>query len=277
MFRRLRVLAALLSAVITLPLLVGGPVSEAGAKERCDDLADFGRTNFPNPTRIDNPFFSLVPGTQYTLQGQSNVSGQPLPHTVTFTVTDLIKRIGDTQTIVVHDIDVSNGTPIEAELAFFAQDDRKNVWALGEFPLELPDRVAPSTWIHGLRGAKAGVLVPGSPSVSPDFFLQAFAPAHVIFDCGRVIQVDSDALVIDEFSPDDPAAHQLKYYRRGLGLDRIAPLNDPQGETLVTVSRSRLNRHQLAEIRERTLELERIAYGISDVYRQTPPMQQGPS
>jgi hypothetical protein len=53
---------------------------------------------------------------------------------VVFTVTDLVKVVDGVTSRVVHDVDRQDGEVTEAELAFFAQDDRGNVWNLGEYP-----------------------------------------------------------------------------------------------------------------------------------------------
>jgi hypothetical protein len=218
---------------------------------RCDELTDFRSRDFPNSTRIDNPFFALVPGSQLTLEGRSSATGLPLPHRLTTTVTDLTKTINGVRAVVVLETDVSDGEMIEQELAFFAQDRRGNVWTLGEYPEEYEAgrfASAPNTWIAGLSRGKAGVDVPGE-GVGRSSFLQAFAP-NIIFDCGRVTQRDGTTLVIDEWDPAEPA-HQLKRYVRGTGLVEVTPVNDPEGETLVAITRTTLNQRQLAEIRER--------------------------
>ena len=66
-----------------------------------------------------------MPGTRLTLEGRANRGGGPLPHTVTFTVTDLTKVIAGVRTRVAWDVDVNEGELSETELAFFAQDKRR--------------------------------------------------------------------------------------------------------------------------------------------------------
>src|SRR6476661_4380125 len=59
----------------------------------CDPLGVFDSTHFFRPTKIDNDWLPLIPGTQMVLQGVANRGGGLLPHLVIFTVTDLIKRL----------------------------------------------------------------------------------------------------------------------------------------------------------------------------------------
>jgi hypothetical protein len=266
--------AALLSVFsgLTLLLVSLGPQT-ASAQARCEDLTDFRSRDFPNPTRIDNPYFPLTPGSQFVLDGTSVVNGVTINHHVTFTVTDLTKRINGVRALVIHDVDFHNGVIAEEELTFVAQDRRGNIWTVGEYPEEYEDGVfqgAPTTWIAGLNRAKAGVMVPGA-GVGHESFLQAFAP-DIIFDCGRVAQRDQNTLVIDEWDPAEAAAHQIKRYARATGLVGISAVNYPEGETLTATGRAALSQRQLAQVRDRAEDLEKRAYKISSVYRRTSPM-----
>jgi hypothetical protein len=104
-----------------------------------------------------------------------------LPHRVTFTGTDLTKAIGHTTGLVVWDVDEDQGQVVESEVAFFAQDDRANVWSLGEYPEEFEEGAfvgAPSTWFARRRHAVPGVIVRGDPTAlrARELFLEGFAP-----------------------------------------------------------------------------------------------------
>src|SRR6266545_7235372 len=79
--------------------------SSVTAKRACDPLTDFSSDNFSNPTKIDNTWSPLVPGTQFILEGQANRGGGLLPHRVVFTVTDLTKVINGVRTRVLWDVD----------------------------------------------------------------------------------------------------------------------------------------------------------------------------
>ena len=116
-------------------------------------VSRFSPRKFSNPTRIDNNWLPLIPGTQVTLEGQADRGGGARPHRVVFTVTDLTKVIDGVRTVVIWDRDIVEGQIAESELAFFAQDMHGNVWNLGEYPEEFEDGQfsgAPSTWISGV-------------------------------------------------------------------------------------------------------------------------------
>jgi hypothetical protein len=163
------------------PTLTVSPAGAAGAVVRpcARTIIPFNAGNFPNPPVGDNPFYSLVPGTQFIMEGRANRTGEPLPHQVIFTVTDLTKMVNGVRTIVLWDQDINDGVLVEAELAFHAQDNAKNVWVLGEYPEEYVGGQfdgAPSTWFSGQAGALGGTLVPGNPQLGTPKFLQAYAP-----------------------------------------------------------------------------------------------------
>src|SRR5438046_8503202 len=98
------------STVTTLALVAaapGGAWAATGTDSSADTVANckpataFDRRDFSYPTRIDNKWLPLVPGTQYVLEGRANRGGGPLPHQVIFTVTDLTKVINGVQSRVI--------------------------------------------------------------------------------------------------------------------------------------------------------------------------------
>jgi hypothetical protein len=158
---------------------------------------------------------------------------------------------------------------------------------LGEYPEEYENGVfvgAPSTWISGLRDAKAGVLVPGQPRTGTLPFIEAKALNIKFWDCGQVFATSqtisgpqnryNNVLVINEWGPLDPAGGiQQKFYAPGVGLVQIGALNDPQAETLTLTKRVQLSPRALAQVRAEALKLDQHAYQVSDVYRKTPPAE----
>jgi hypothetical protein len=267
---------------------------DAKAESQCAPLRAFlPGHHFPTPTSIDNPYFPLTPGTQLVFEGQANGGGAPIARRVTFTVTDLTKVIAHVRTLAVWDVDEDQGEIVESELAFFAQDDRGNVWNLGEYPEEFEEGEfvgAPSTWFARRDEAVPGVIVPGDPwsprARSP--FLEGFAPAADFLDCAMVSISKAAAagsricvpagcfanvLAIDETSPLDPeGGTQVKYYARGVGNVQVSAVDDPEGETLMLARLAHLPPDQLSAARDAALELERRAYRTSKVYRRTPPL-----
>lgn len=250
-------------------------------------IKDFDPGRFSTPTRIDNRFTPLVPGTQFILVGRANRGEGRRAHRVVFTVTDLTKVIDGVRTRVLWDRDFNAGALNETELTFHAQDDAGNLWNLGEYPEEhAHGRVtAPDTWIAGLDGARAGILMRATPRTRASSYLQGFAPAIEFADRARVVRTGQrtcvprrcyrDVLVTDEWNPAEPGARQLKFYAPGVGNIRVgAAGRDKEDETLVLDEVRHLSPGAMIHARREALALERRAYRIrADVYGRTPPSE----
>jgi hypothetical protein len=255
----------------------------------CPRAVEFVPGDFPSRAAVDNRWLPLIPGTQLTLEGRANRGGGPLPHTVTFTVTDLTKVIDGVRTRVVWDVDVNEGELAETELAFFAQDLAGNVWNLGEYPEEFDGGAflgAPNTWIAGMDEAEAGLHMLDIPFTG-DTWLQGFAPAIDFLDCAEVVSRRESVcvpagcfdrvLLTHETSPLDPdGGVQLKYHARGVGIVQVGALNDPEGETLVLRGVRQLDAEALAAARNQALILDSRGYFFSPVYAQTAEMELPP-
>lgn len=291
------------AAASTLALLLGAcggqdTSSPAKAAAKPDPnlsrITDKGydRTKFSDPTTIDNRWFPLPVGTQFIYQGRSDRGKGRLPHRVIFTVTDLSKVIDGVRTRVMWDRDINAGKQLEAELAFFAQDDHGHVWAFGEYPEEYEDdgsfAGAPDTWIVGRAGAKAGLHMRAEPRPNTPSYLQGWAPAIGFGDLAKVIRSGQkscvptgcygNVLVTDETNPEVPAdGHQLKYYAPEVGNIRAAPgVGGKEREVLELVEVRRLSPKAMATVHKEALKLDKRAYKAAKVYRGTPPAQLGP-
>ncbi len=95
---------------------------------------DYEAAAFADPTTIDNAWFPLTPGNRLVLDGITVEDGETLDHRIEFIVTDLTKEIDGVETVVAYIEDYSDDELVEAELAFYAQDDSDNVWFFGEYP-----------------------------------------------------------------------------------------------------------------------------------------------
>jgi hypothetical protein len=259
----------------------------------CAQATTFDPADFPSQPKIDNVLLPLVPGQRIVLEGRANRSGQPLPHQVTFIVTDLTKVMDGVRTQVVWDVDTNEDEVVESELAFFAQDTSKNVWNLGEYPEEYEAgnfAGAPKTWIAGQDEAQAGIHMLANPTVMDPaglWYVQGFSPRIDFLDCARVAELNQsvcvpascydNVLVTHETSPLDPESGiQTKYHAPDVGIVQVGALDDPEGETLVLAERGRLSSTELDEARVQALKLDERAYDVSEVYRHTEPAEQLP-
>ncbi len=259
-------------------------VGSTAEASNCRHLTRFDDDAFPRRPLINNRFLPMKPGTRMILEG--NVEG--VPHRVEFTVTDLSKEIDDVNTLVIWDTDTSEDELVESELAFFAQDAAGNVWNLGEYPEEFENGEfigAPSTWITGKAGAKAGIHMRALRGVSSRMYVQGFAPEIDFLDCGRIADkfeqtcvpagCFDQVLITHETNLLDPEGGiQSKYHAPRRGIVRVGSVDPPDGETLELVAIEQLSGSDLEEVREEALRLDRRGYRFSKVYRSTKPAKQ---
>src|SRR3954454_11451598 len=103
-------LATLMPAgVASAPPATGSAAAASAQAARCPLPVPFRASNFHHPTRIDNRFLPLIPGTQQVYQGQVTGGSGTQPPTVVFTATSLTKFVDGVKTRVVHDVDLDNG------------------------------------------------------------------------------------------------------------------------------------------------------------------------
>jgi hypothetical protein len=271
--------------------------SDAGAKLQANRRAvleraavtekNFDQGKFAHATRIDNRWFPLVPGTQFVFEGRANRGQGRLRHRVVFTVTDLTKVIDGVRTLVVWDRDINAGHLVEGELAFHAQDDDGNVWNFGEYPEVWAKgrfKGAPDSWLAGLDGAKAGILMRAQPRLGTPTYLQGWAPKIDFSDAAKIFKTRQSTcvpvdcfrrvLVTEEWNPVERGAHQLKYYAAGVGNVRVGAAGGDEDEELVLSKIVHLDPAALARARSEALRLDRRAHvARKDLFRHVPPAE----
>jgi hypothetical protein len=272
-----------LAAAGAVPLLVAA----AGPASASTGL----RGRFSHPTRVTNPFFPMVVGTEFSYAGVVDAGGVSLPHEVVFTVTDLVKEIHGIETVVAWDRDFIDHQLSEAELAFFAQDDAGNVWNVGEYPEEFDNGVfagAPSTWIDGALDSRGGLHMLAHPKVGAATYTEGHTPSIGFFDrskvlhAGRTVTVPAGryhgVLEVDEWSPNDPASgHQRKFYAPGVGLVRIAAAGGNSQEFLNLTRVRRVGAKDLATARTASRAMDRRAYRVAPgMWSHTDPVERVP-
>ena len=284
-----RVLPAVLSILLAFLLFLANSVAASADDAElppCLTAAQFDPANFPDPPKIDNQWDPQAPGTQFILSGEADRGGGLLPHQVVSTVTDLTKMINGVRVVVILEEDINEGKLQESVLAFHAQDNAGNLWNLGEYREEYEDGEFsgdPDTWISGQDKAVPGNIMLADPQLGTPEYLQGWSPDIEFSDCAKVYKMQQqtcvplgcyeNVMITDERNSLDPErGHQRKYYAPGVGNVRVGFVEDPEGETLVLVGVNQLNPDELAKARQDALELEKQAYKISDLYRQTIPI-----
>ena len=258
------------------------PTAVLGQKWETFDPGKFRRS-----TNIINKWMPMKPGTRWTYAGATvEDDGKIVPHRIEITITDLVKVIGGVSAVVSFDLDYSGNELVEAELAFYAQDTDGNVWLLGEYPEEYEDgklTKAPS-WLHGLAGARAGIMMQSEPRLDSPSVSQGWGPAvdwkdrAIVYQVGQTTTVPAgsfeNVLVIKENARGEIDAEQLKYYAPGIGNVRVGWLGGgpKTTETLELIKVEELPPKAMAQIRSKAMTLEKSAYKHSkDVYAHTKP------
>lgn len=249
---------------------------------------DFDPASFTTSTTVDNQWFPLIPGTQMMWTGHALDGKDKLTRKIVFTVTDLVKEIDGVQTVVIWELDYTDGELEEAELSFFAQDSSGNVWHMGEYPEEYEEGeiVKHPAWIAGYEGALPGIHMPANPALDTPSYAQGWGPKVGWDDRGDTYALDDHTctrvdcyegvLVTKEFSRSEPGAFQLKYYAPGVGNVRVGwgGRNEEEHEVLVLTDLVQLDPDGLAAARTEALAQEARAYDNSPAaYGETAPSQ----
>ncbi|MCV0402620.1 MAG: hypothetical protein K5924_02800 [Chloroflexi bacterium] len=184
---------------------------------------DIDPANFT--TTIDNPYFPLVPGTRWVLNGTGGTSNE----VTVLEVLDETRTVMGVECVVVRDIVTRDGQPIEITDDWFAQDVDGNVWYFGEDTGEYADGEVVSTagaWEAGVDGAQPGILMPGDPTIGAAYRQEYYAGEAE--DMGKVVELGAsvttplgswdDVLVTEDWTPLSPGITERKYYARGIGL-----------------------------------------------------------
>jgi len=230
----------------------------------------------------------MKPGTRWTYTGTTvEDDGKVVPHVVVIAITDLVKVIGGVRCVVSYDLDHSDNELVEAELAFFAQDDAGAIWRMGEYPEEYEDGkiIKSPTWLHGFEGANAGIMMQADPRPGTPSYSQGYGPAvdwtdrAIVHAVGQEVSIGTarytDVLVIRESSKSEPNAAQLKYFAPNIGNIKVGWIGseDKTKEVLELTKREQLTAKALSELRTKALALEKSAYKRSKmVYGQTRPL-----
>ena len=192
--------------------------------------------------KIDNPYFPLVPGTNYVYEGQS---AGGLVHTEFF-VTHNTKQILGVTTVEIHDTVTTDGALTEDTLDWFAQDKDGNVWYFGENTMELIGG-RPSTldgsFVAGENGARPGIIMKAQPAIG-DFYRQEFDLDNAE-DYGEVASLSdtvtvaagtfANCLRTPETTPLEPRLHEAKWYASGVGLVLTQDLDTGEKSELIRI------------------------------------------
>lgn len=184
----------------------------------------FDKSNFHDPLKIDNKYYPLKVGTIMSYNG-TDEDGKPVRDIVT--VTNDSRDVQGIPTRVVNDTVFVKGKLEETTNDWYAQDDKGNVWYMGEDTTDLTSKKNPheGSWESGVKGAKAGVIMLAEPKAGITYN-QEFAKG-VAEDRATVLSSDNNVTVpqnsysnvikTKEFSPLEPDVVEQKYYAENVG------------------------------------------------------------
>jgi hypothetical protein len=211
----------------------------------------FDTDNFPLPpgiNDIDNPFMTLIPGTAFCYEAETEDGIER--NEVTVVDTGCSQEIADVQTIVVRDAvrlindDFPAGILTEDTYDFYAQDNAGNVWYLGEATKECEDANTLGTWTADDPGAVPGIVMLADPMPGNSYkqeFLEGVAE-----DLGKVVRLDANVSVpygdfegclkTKEWTPLATGNVEHKYYARDLVPDigGLVLVEELKGKTVLT-------------------------------------------
>lgn len=214
----MRTVAAIVGVV---SLAAAGYAAQAGASSGGGRCATY-HPQVPPPGRfstvIDNPYFPLPVGRTFVYRGAEN-GKKELDR---MRVTRRTKTIAGIVATVVGD-NVYEPPPklLEKTFDYYAQDDKGNVWYLGENTREfLPHGKVDTagSWLAGKSGAKPGLIMEADPRV-PDAYRQECRSGEAE-DLAWVVGRGGfrDILRTLEFSPLEPSIVERKIYRPRVGI-----------------------------------------------------------
>lgn len=196
------------SRIVTL-LLLAATAALAAAP------AGGGRAGYS--AHVDNPWFPLRPGSTWVYTGVKD--GQPARDVVT--VARRTRTIAGAPCVAVDDRLWLAGRLAERTTDWYSEDTRGDVWYFGESTAELDRRgkvtSTEGSWLAGLGGAQAGILMPARPRLGQtgrQEYLQGHAEDHF-----RVIGLfGRNAVLTEEWTPLEPGVLDHKLYVRGVGV-----------------------------------------------------------
>ena len=173
---------------------------------------------------VNNPYFTLTPGTTYTYKSHGK-EGTEINKVI---VTNQTRKVMGVTTRVVWDRVWLNDQLIEETYDWYAQDKGGNVWYFGEDSKEYRKGRSASTegsWEAGVDGAKPGIVMQAQPRPGAPYRQEY--KAGEAEDMGQVVSLRErvttpagtykDCLKTKDWSAIESGGVEHKYYSREVG------------------------------------------------------------
>ena len=196
-------------------------------------LPALSTSTFEDSAAIDNPYFTLTPGTLGIYEEDFDREDSELErHEVL--VTDDTRDILGITSRVVSDREFDRDLLTDEKLSYYAQDSQGNVWLLGETVTEYEydaagnviDTDDSESWLAGEGQSLPGLIMAANPETDAAYYQrfdigEAENQAEIV-ESGISLSVDGDnfedVIKIKEFSALDPEEFDFKYYAPSVGL-----------------------------------------------------------
>jgi hypothetical protein len=206
-------------------------------------------------TSIDNRYWPIRPRTRWTCR-ETDQEGSD--QKVVVTVTDAEKRIANGIVArVVRDTVTEGGRVVEDTFDWYAQDERGDVWYLGEDTAEFENGRPVSTkgsWEAGVNGAQPGVMVPAEPregmAYREEYYRGEAQDNGEVLSTTEMVQAPAgqfdDALLIRDSTPLEPRLLEYKLYAPGVGPVVSVGISGGPGSREELVDVRRVSRREAA-------------------------------
>jgi hypothetical protein len=169
--------------------------------------------------QIDNPYFSLTPGTTFNYKSKTDEGTE----FIKVIVKDKTKQVMGVNTLVVWDRVWLDDQLIEETYDWYAQDQEGDVWYFGEDSKEYENGEVVSTegsWEGGIDGALPGIIMKSNPTVG-DSYRQEYYQGEAE-DWAEVVSLNEKVVVpygsfencikTKDWSALEPDVIEYKYY-----------------------------------------------------------------
>ena len=240
--RHLQVIVTIITTALAILLLAGACNSKSN-ENASGDQAQGGtgssiQANLPQggepvnldpknfTTKIDNSYWPMVPGTRWTYRETDQEGAE---QRVRVTVSNQTKKIANGITArVVRDTLTEDGEIIEDTFDWYAQDEKGNIWYLGEDTAEFENgklKTKAGSFEAGVDGALPGIIMPANPQDGMHYRQEYYKGEAE--DNGEVLSTQEmaevpngrydHALLTKDTTPIEPNVLEYKLYAKGVG------------------------------------------------------------
>lgn len=213
--------------VLSLGLFVAVGCAVA-AKDAADSDKGWTEPTLPDRATLSsvgrNPYFLLEPGYVLHLKKKDGAD------TLTVTVLNETKVVDGVETRVVEERETDGGKVVEISRNYFVVSRQTgDLYYFGEDVDIIKDGKVTGhegSWLAGVNGARAGMMIPGKPTVGMRFYVEQ-AP-KVAMDRSEIVSVTAtyttpagefkNVLKVQEGSAIEKGEEEIKQYAPGVGL-----------------------------------------------------------